>query len=86
MLSNSWKVEGGRWKLIAFLLLLTSTLHLQSALGQNLMNRLPGGTRGMGGGMRGAGGSDSIQFEKRNFADEQAAVRFRFLDSARYRS
>jgi hypothetical protein len=39
----------------------------------------------MGGGMRGAGGSDSIQFEKRNFADEQAAVRFRFLDSARYR-
>jgi hypothetical protein len=50
------------------------------------MNRLPGGTRGMGGGMRGAGGSDSIQFEKRNFADEQAAVRFRFLDSARYRS
>jgi len=30
------------------------------------------------------GGSDSISFEKRNFADDSATVRFRYLDTARY--
>lgn len=53
--------------------------------GQNLMNRMPGGLRNMGSGGRQQGGSDSIKFEKRNFADEQVSLRYRFLDSARYR-
>jgi hypothetical protein len=38
---------------------------------------------GGGGGMR-TGGSDSLQFEKRNFADDSVTVRFRYLDSARF--
>jgi Putative porin len=55
----------------------------QSVMAQNpLMNRIP---RGGGGGMRSSGG-DSIQFEKRNFADDSATIRFRYLDTARYRS
>jgi hypothetical protein len=72
---------------IIFCMFFSTTLIVQKINAQNLMNRLPGGMRQMGGGGRGSGtGKDSIQFEKRNFADESAAVRFRYLDSARFRS
>ena len=42
----------------------------------------------MGGGMGrplSKGSGDSIKFEKRNFADDSVNIRYRFLDSARYR-
>ncbi len=59
-------------------------LLVQAAKAQNLMNRLP---MGGGGSMRSGGGSkDSINFEKRNFADETATIRFRYLDTARFRT
>ena len=64
---------------IVFLILGAQMVHAQNPL----MNRIPRG--GGGGGMR-SGGSDSIQFEKRNFADDSATIRFRFLDTARFRS
>ena len=41
---------------------------------------------GGGGGQGGAGGKDSLTFEKRNFADDSASIRFRYLDTARYRA
>lgn len=44
-----------------------------------------GGGRGGGGGSS-AGGKDSLTFEKRNFADDSASIRFRYLDTARYRA
>jgi hypothetical protein len=51
-----------------------------AARAQNpLMNWIP---RGGGGGQ--GGGSDSIQFEKRNFADDSVTIRFRYLDTARF--
>lgn len=66
-----------------FFFLLIILLGSHSALAQNpLMNRIP---RGGGGGMR-SSGSDSIQFEKRNFADDSATIRFRYLDTARFRT
>ncbi len=65
-----------------FFIILFFVLGIQSVLAQNpLMGRIP---RGGGGGMR--SGGDSIQFEKRNFADDSATVRFRYLDTARFRS
>jgi len=39
-----------------------------------------------GGGMRSGGGSDSLQFEKRDFSDDSVTVIFRYLDSARFNS
>jgi len=36
------------------------------------------------GGQSGGGGSDSIKFEKRNWADDSVTVRFRYLDTARF--
>jgi len=47
-----------------------------------LKGRMPigGTTRPMS-----ASSNDSIQFEKRNFSDDSVAIRFRYLDSARYR-
>jgi hypothetical protein len=66
-----------------FFILLIILLGSHSALAQTpLMNRIP---RGGGGGMR-SSGSDSIQFEKRNFADDSATIRFRYLDTARFRT
>jgi Putative porin len=66
-----------------FFFVLFILLGSHSALAQNpLMNRIP---RGGGGGMR-SSGSDSIQFEKRNFADDSVAIRFRYLDTARFRA
>ncbi|HLO79620.1 MAG TPA: putative porin [Chitinophagaceae bacterium] len=63
-------------------IILFFAIGIQSILAQNpLMGRIP---RGGGGGMR--SGGDSIQFEKRNFADDSATVRFRYLDTARFRS
>lgn len=41
-----------------------------------------GGGRRAGGG--GGGKSDSLQFEKRNWADDSVAIRFRYLDTARF--
>lgn len=38
------------------------------------------------GGSGRSGGSDSLQFEKRNFADDSVLVQFRYLDSGRYRA
>lgn len=54
--------------------------------------QFPGGLKrlqGMGSSFRGGGGggkgsSDSLSFEKRNFADDSVNVRFRYLDTARY--
>lgn len=75
------------WFTRSSLLFLTMIFCAQSLLAQNPMGRFPGGgmMRG-GGGMGGRGGSDSIQFEKRNFADDSATIRFRYLDTARFRS
>ena len=68
------------------IILLTVIIALSSSgHAQNLMNRMGGMGRG-GMRMSSSGKNDSIQFEKRNFADESASVRFRFLDSARYRA
>ena len=36
------------------------------------------------GGSAGGGGSDSLSFEKRKFADDSVDVRFKYLDTARY--
>lgn len=70
--------------LLLFLLALVSTVQAQ----RNPFGRL-GGMANMGGG-RGGGGregsNDSLTFEKRNFADDSASIRFRYLDSARYRA
>ncbi len=55
-------------------------IHVQA---QNpLKGRMPMG--GMGRPMSGSS-NDSIKFEKRNFADDSVAIRFRYLDSARFR-
>ncbi len=65
-------------------ILLLFILGMQALHAQNqLMNRIP---RGAGGGGSRGGGGDSIQFEKRNFADDSAFVRFRYLDTARFYS
>jgi hypothetical protein len=67
---------------IIFIIIYT-VLCSQSALAQNpLMNKIPRG----GGGKARSSGSDSIQFEKRNFADDSVTIRFRYLDTARFRS
>lgn len=72
--------------MIRFFTLLTLCLSLCTvASAQNLMNRMGGMSRG-GMRMNSGGKNDSIQFEKRNFADETATIRYRYLDSARYRA
>ncbi len=55
--------------------------------GRGMMGRMSGGSSrggGRGGAAKGGGGSDSLSFEKRNFADDSVNVRFRYLDTARY--
>ncbi|MEY3433421.1 MAG: hypothetical protein RL131_1357, partial [Bacteroidota bacterium] len=61
-----------------------STVHGQGRGG--MMRGMQGMGSRMGGGMRagGGGGSDSLSFEKRNYADDSVNVRFRYLDTARY--
>jgi Putative porin len=56
---------------------------LTAAQGLSAQVPLRGMPRMGGGGMR-TGASDSLQFEKRNFADDSVAVRFRYLDTARF--
>ena len=63
--------------------LFAGIIALSNLQAQNpLKGRMPigGTTRPMS-----ASSNDSIQFEKRNFADDSVAIRFRYLDSARYR-
>lgn len=73
-------------KMIPFcLLLLAGLLAGQSIYAQNPFKagRLPTG----GGGMpKSGGGGDSIKFEKRNFADDSVNIRYRYLDTARFRT
>ena len=66
--------------LTLFLLMIAS----QSGFAQlrPMMNRM-NNIGGMRGGNR-AGGSDSLSFEKRNFADDSVDVRYRYLDTAKY--
>lgn len=47
---------------------------------RSMMNRMNSG----GGGRGGVGGSDSLSFEKRNFADDSVDIRYRYLDTAKY--
>jgi Putative porin len=69
----------------ACIFILVFNLTSQVALSQNpMLGKMP-----IGGGMgrpMAKGGSDSIKFEKRNFADDSVAIRYRFLDSARFRA
>lgn len=56
---------------------------------RNPMGRMGGlmNMRSSGGGSGGGSGNkDSLTFEKRNFADDSASIRFRYLDTARYRA
>jgi hypothetical protein len=66
-----------------YLLLFAVGLMAAPALAQVPIRGMPRiGTGGMGR----SGGGDSLQFEKRNFADDSATVLFRYLDTARYSS
>jgi len=82
----AYRIISGRIHLpLLFILLL---------LGSNVSGQMKGMMRGMqgmgsrmggsGGGAKGAGGSDSLSFEKRKFSDDSVNVRFRYLDTARY--
>lgn len=72
-----------------FILLLPATLALTSSSAQmrGMMRGMQGmGSRmgSMGGGGGNRGGTDSLSFEKRNFAADSVNVQFRYLDTARY--
>ena len=72
-------------KLIPFyVILLASVLTGASVQAQNPFKtgRMPGGS---GGRPMSASSSDSIKFEKRNFSDDSVNIRYRFLDTARFR-
>ncbi|MFN5937870.1 MAG: hypothetical protein ACK43L_07450, partial [Sphingobacteriales bacterium] len=71
-------------KLLIFFLIITGLVQMVYAQ-RNPLSRF-GGFSNMGGGQANAGGKDSLTFEKRNFADDTAAIRYRYLDSARYRA
>ena len=65
-----------------FIFFILTTTHAQRRGG------LPGGIQGMGSRFSGSGsggGSDSLSFEKRNFSDDSVSVRFKYLDTPRYR-
>ncbi len=67
-----------------FFILLAGILAVNTMQAQNpFKGRMPigGGGRPMSG-----GGGDSIKFEKRNFADDSVNIRYRFLDTARFRA
>jgi len=66
-----------------YFIFLASILTGQTVQAQNpLKGRMP-----MGGGRPMSGSSgDSIKFEKRNFSDDSVNIRYRFLDSARFRA
>jgi len=71
---------------LIFLWLALSFAGVTSAQMRGMMRGVQGmGSRmsSMGGG-GGRGGSDSLSFEKRNFAADSVNVRFRYLDTARY--
>lgn len=69
-----------------------SMLFLLLMLQEDLQAQMPGMMRrmqnmgGSGGGMRPAssGGSDSLSFEKRNFAADSVNVQYKYLDTAKY--
>lgn len=70
--------------LLILLLCFFGAVQVQAQM-RGMMNRMGGGMGGgMGSGRGGGGGSDSLSFEKRNFADDSVNVRFRYLDTARY--
>jgi Putative porin len=72
-------------KLVPFyVILLASVLTGASVQAQNPFKtgRMPGG----GGRPMSGSSGDSIKFEKRNFSDDSVNIRYRFLDTARFRA
>jgi len=72
-------------KLIPFyVILLTSVLTCAAVQAQNPFKT--GSIPGSGGRPMSRSGGDSIKFEKRNFSDDSVNIRYRFLDTARFRA
>jgi hypothetical protein len=69
---------------IVFVFAFSPTQEIQ-AQGRGGMVRAMQGMGSRMGGASGGGGSDSLSFEKRKFEDDSVNVRFKYLDTARYR-
>jgi hypothetical protein len=69
---------------IVFVFAFSPTQEIQ-AQGRGGMGRAMQGMGSRMGGASGGGGSDSLSFEKRKFEDDSVNVRFKYLDTARYR-